>query len=78
MLRVLTNEHNCPVDLGFLSAFADRGEFLYPPGVYFEQRKESVEFWEGQDGQRMDCKCVEVYPHLHRASGMGKGKAAKD
>jgi len=78
MLRIVTTEETCPVDLSFLSAFADRGESLYPPGVYFEQRKESVEFWEGEDGERHDCKSVEVSPHLVRTSGMGKGKAKDD
>ena len=58
-----------------MSAFPDASEYFYPPGVYWEQRKESIEFWEMEDGERMDCKVIEVHPYLTRSLGMGKSKS---
>ena len=76
MFKLLTTEETCPVDLSFLTAFPTRAEYFYPPGLYWEQRKESVEFWDhGNDGERLDCKCIEVVPHLTRPLGIGKGRS---
>lgn len=52
-----------PIDIGFLSTFADERECVYPPGVYFEQRKEAVEsLSRDEDAEEVAAKVVEVGP----------------
>ena len=74
LFRVVTTEENLPVDVSSFSVSAGSGEYVYPPGVYIEQRKESPEsLGTGDDGEDVACKVAEVAMHVTRASGMGKG-----
>lgn len=73
LLRLVTADDTSPVDIGFLSPFSSSAESFYPPGLYLEQRKESMDVLSGVDGDDVHCKVVEIAPHVHRVSGMGKG-----
>jgi len=80
LFRVTVPQDNLlPVNLDFLSVFPNEAEVVYPPGVYLEQRKESVESL-GQDahGEYIMGKIVDVQPsNVGRVlTSKGKGAAA--
>ena len=78
LLMKLVASEVMPVDIGFLATSPDEQEVVYPPGAYLEQRREYNEMLGSSDDaeEGVPCKCVEVAPHVLRASGMGKGKRA--
>jgi len=80
LFRVTVPQDNLlPVNLEFVSVFSNEAEVVYPPGVYLEQRKESVESL-GQDahGEYIMGKIVDVQPsNVGRTlASKGKGSAA--
>ena len=78
LMRIVATDQTVPIDItGFSVSAAPGGaelEFVYPPGAYIEQRKESPEnLGAGEDGEEVACKVAEVAVHVTRPSGMGKG-----
>jgi hypothetical protein len=56
-------ETTLPVDIGFLSVYPEEKECVYPPGVYLEQRKESLEtLARDADAEMVSAKVAEVAP----------------
>ena len=77
LMKVFATPESMPVDVRFCSTLPEDGEFVYPPGAYFEQRREfkdTLGEFVSDDGEEVLCTTLEVLPHIARASGMGKGK----
>jgi len=64
-LRVpVTDTESMPTDISFLSVVAADHEWVYPPGVYLEQKKEWTEVIVGAGAEGEQTKLIEVTPHV--------------
>jgi len=63
-LRVpAADTESLPTDISFLSVAAADHEWVYPPGVYLEQKKEWTEVIVGAGAEGDQTKLIEVTPH---------------
>ena len=57
-------EDDMPSDLSPFSVFALEHEWVFPPGVFLEQKKEHIETIVGAGIEGDQCRVVEVAPYI--------------
>jgi len=86
LFKLQPTEVNVPADLTFLSPTPEEAECVYPPGVYLEQRKETMEYvridqshgGKGFKPADLQAKIVEANLHFARTSMKPPKKAVEE
>jgi len=81
LFKLQPTETAVPCDLTFLSPTPSAAECVYPPGVYLEQRKETMEYVRFEEaglkgGGDLQAKLAECQVHFSRAAAMKGPKKA--
>ena len=75
LFRVVPTELTTPADLSFFAVFPKDNEWVFPPGVILEHRNGWKDYLgENEDGEKVECTIVELFPRLQRKD---EGKKAK-